>query len=152
MTSKRKKLFVLILLVVMVVTFTAIPFHNASAQFVNFGGYLVDVDYTTCSCGFIIFYVYDINKKLTYAIIWPYVLQVLERLGVDLGIFGGVIPRLYDYGVIIPGYEVNVVGNFVPISGGASCLVISTTGCSPVTGFTGYLIGMGTSIYPSAQF
>ena len=128
-----------------------IPHRESEAQLLMpFGGVVVDVDYVTCSCGFIIFTVHDISKNTEYRIIHFYVAQVLEKLGVDFGVMGAFIPRLYEYGTMtIPGYEPNVVGNFFPYPG-AMCLVISTTGCSPVSpGAAGYLVGMGSSALPA---
>ncbi|MEK7606441.1 MAG: hypothetical protein AAB458_02525 [Patescibacteria group bacterium] len=134
-----------------IVTFL-IPVHKSEAQLLtNFGGYLVDVDYITCSCGFIIFTVHDISKNVQYTIIWPYLAQALESLGVDFGFLTGFISRLYEYGMIIPGYEVNVLGNFFPYQN-AVCAEISSTGCSVVTpGANGYLVGMGTSLLQRMQ-
>jgi hypothetical protein len=68
----------------------------------------------------------------------------LEQLGVDFGDFSGLIPRIYDYGILFAQQDHNVVGNFFPYRN-AVCLVITSSGCSTVEGYDGYLVGMGVS-------
>jgi hypothetical protein len=138
-------LFLAICLSLFVATHTV----KASAGYiVNFGGYLVDVDYATCDCGFVIFTVYDKSTHMQYKAIWFYVAQLLEDLGVKWEIAGMPIPipRIYADYAIWPGSDANVVGNFFPYED-ASCLVITSTGCATVNGAgDGYLINMGTSM------
>lgn len=125
-----------------------VPQH-ASAQLVPFGGYIANVDYITCDCGFVIIDVVDPAKQVEYRIIWFYLAQLLEDLGVFEELPGADIipvPRIYAFGAIWPGSTANVVGDFFPVPG-AMCLMISITGCSTVeVGGSGYLVKMGTSI------
>lgn len=129
------------------------PVPTANAQSTTllqpFGGIVVDVDYVTCSCGFIIFTVFDVRTFGTYRIIHFYVAQVLEQLGLSLEI---PIPRLYMFPTaLIPGYQPYVVGNYVPYAG-APCATICQNGCCLVEpGAVGYLFNMGASGLPANQ-
>lgn len=148
MTSRTyKKIGIITIAICMVVTLFA-PFKKADAQYlVPFGGYIVNVDYATCSCGFVIFDIYDKTKQTEYRIIWFYLAQLLSDLGLEMpDLLEMGIPRIYAYGAIWPGSEASVVGNFVPYPG-AICAVISSTGCSVAEpGAAGYLLNMGTSV------
>lgn len=150
--TMKRTLLSLLLAVVVCTSFAYSPFfaQKANAQFIRpFGGYLVNVDYMTCSCGFIIFTVYDKTTYTTYRIIYFYLLQMLEKIGISFPSWlSWGIPRIYEYYAIWPGSDANVVGNYLPWSGGATCWVISNTGCSSVSGAgDGYLLQMGTSIF-----
>lgn len=132
-----------------IVAFLVMSFpYRAQAQLVPFGGHIANVDYVTCSCGFVIIDVYDTAKQVEYRIIWFYLAQLLEDLGLELP--GSDIlppPRIYAFGAIWPGSTANVVGTFFPVPG-AMCFTISSTGCSPVeAGGAGYLVKMGTSAF-----
>ncbi|GMU74064.1 MAG: hypothetical protein AMXMBFR44_2630 [Candidatus Campbellbacteria bacterium] len=134
---------------VLLTSFSPFFSRRAEAQFVRpFGGYIVNVDYQTCTCGFIIFTVYDKTTYTEYRIIYFYLLQFLEKLGIGFPDWLSMgIPRIYEYYAIWPGSQANVVGNYIPYTGGATCWAISSTGCSPVTGAgDGYLLNMGTSL------
>jgi hypothetical protein len=62
-TKNMKKIFCALLLWCVFL----IPFRQVFAQsggiLTPFGGHIVDVDYETCDCGFIIYTVYDITTK-----------------------------------------------------------------------------------------
>ncbi len=137
-----------------------LPAEKAEAQLnylVPFGGELVYTDYTTCSCGFIIFTINDVSTNREHRVIWFYFLQFLSDIGLDFGIFEGLIPRVYLY-CIGPKWATgscfwgnpNTVGNYFPYEG-ATCWMINpelTPPCVPVEGAgDGYLIGMGTSAF-----
>jgi hypothetical protein len=149
--SIQKKRAQLIMSAVFVSMFAAIflftPVHPARAFLLRpFGGYLTDVDYETCTCGFVIFTLYDKTTKSTYRVIgpWPGLDQLFGIIISNL--FGISIPRIYylDYAVW-PGSDANVVGSFFPYPS-ATCLAFSNTGCSTAGSGDGYLFQMGTSI------
>lgn len=121
---------------------------DALGLFTPFGGYIVNVDYMTCNCGFVIFTIYDNATHMQYRIIWPYLLQALEKLGMDFGWFGMFVPRIYAQYAIWPGSDANVLGQFFPYEN-AVCLYIISTGCSTAEGYDGYLFQMGTSFVGS---
>ena len=147
--TKVNTIVVALLSLVLAISFFA-PTHDTDAfgLFTPFGGYLTYVDYMSCNCGFIILYVYDKAKHMEYRIIYPYALQALEKLGIDFGWLGMLVPRVYAQYAIWPGSNANVLGQFFPYKN-AVCLIISSTGCSTVSGFDGYLYQMGTSFVGS---
>lgn len=148
--EKIKLRIVYAFLSIVIATSLFLPVRTMIAQtqsyIVNFGGYMVNVDYMTCNCGFIIFTVYDNATKVEYRIIYFYLLQLLEKLGIDFGTWLSMfIPRIYAQYAIWEGSNANVLGNFIRYQG-ASCLVISGTWCTVESGVgDGYLWNMGTS-------
>lgn len=137
--------------------FLLLPWRDVQAYSANyitpFGGYLMNVDYETCSCGFIIFTIYDTTQQRQYRVVWFYLTQVLEQLGIDWEIEGFPIPIPRVYLAASPyfwtGQRVDVLGNFFPYEN-ATCLMISSSGCSTVSGAgDGYLINLGSSFFPN---
>jgi len=123
----------------------------------EFGGRLVDVDYTTCPCSLMIIFTVEDVRGQQHRFFFPYALQLLEKFGIDFGIFKGLVPRIYEAcastGVcFIPGYEVNVVGNYFRYNGPPACWVFCQNGCCPQGNpADGFMIGMGTSLLPSTS-
>src|SRR5690606_8546642 len=101
MLRSYKKLVVTLVSVVVLAPTLFFGFvQKAEAQYlVPFGGYLVNVDYETCTCGFVIFDVYDKTKQTEYRIIWFYLAQLLSDLGLEMpDLLEMGIPRIYAYG------------------------------------------------------
>jgi len=130
----------------------------------GFGGVVTEVDYTTCSCGFIIVTVTPKGDGEDEKYIFLWVAQVIEKILGLLGIslegflndFGIplVIPRLYHFlpPSIFFAYEQNILGNYIPVPN-APCAKITWPYCSIVypDNAAGYLYNVGTSLLPSSD-